>query len=562
MPFITFAQMSLMNKGIFIFFSFLALNLSQSASYAQSKAERLAVRQLKSDITYLACDDLEGRRTGTEGERKAGDYIISRYEKMKIAPYKGQYRHPFQFSYGRDIGGATTLRINNKLLKLNDEAFPLPFSANGHVTADILPDIMEQGNIWLIPVYADQEQAENPHFEPEKFMFDRAKEAAKQGATGVVFYNSYNAKYPPEFNKQTIYEPLNIPVVYLNEKGHKNHIAQAKGGSVSLDLDISIIKPSRTGNNVAAYIDNHAAHTVIIGAHYDHLGYGEDENSRLANAVKEHQIHHGADDNASGTAAVLELAGWVKKKKLRKYNYLFLNFSGEELGLFGSKAFIKDQGIDSAHTAYMINIDMIGRLNDSTNSIEVGGIGTSPAWASVASMANGDLKVKIDSSGTGPSDHTSFYNAGIPVLFLFTGLHYDYHKPTDLADRINYPGEARILTYAERIIATMDKEHIKPAFTATKSKITGKSNFKVTLGIMPDYTFSDNGVRVDGVTDGRPAVKAGVKTGDVIVKLGDNAISGMQTYMEALSKFAPGEKTQVTIIRAGKEMTMPVEFNK
>lgn len=346
-----------MNKGIFIFFSFLALNPSQSACYAQTKAERKAVKQLKADITYLASDELEGRRTGTEGERKACDYIIGRYEKMGVAPYKAAYRHPFQFTYGRDIGTTTTLRINNKSLKLNEEAFPLPFSANGHVTADILPDIMEQGNIWLIPAYADQDQADNPHFEPEKSMFERAREAAKQGATGVVFYNNYSTKYPPVFNKQTIYEALTIPVVYLNEKAYKSYIAPTQNGSVSVDLDITIARPSRTGNNIAAYIDNKASHTVIIGAHFDHLGYGEDENSRLANAVKEHQIHHGADDNASGTAAVLELAQWVKKKKLHNYNYLFLNFSGEELGLYGSKAFIKDQGIDSAQTAYHVYVE-------------------------------------------------------------------------------------------------------------------------------------------------------------------------------------------------------------
>ncbi|NDC41216.1 MAG: M28 family peptidase [Chitinophagia bacterium] len=183
---------------------------------------------------------------------------------------------------------------------------------------------------------------------------------------------------------------------------------------VPVTLDITISKTERTGTNVAAYIDNHAPYTVIIGAHFDHLGYGEDGNSLYANALKEHQIHHGADDNASGTAALMEVAQWVKHKKLKHFNYLFLHFSGEELGLYGSKAFVKDEGIDSAHTAYMLNMDMVGRLNDSTHYLNVGGVGTSPVWKEAVDMAGDDFKITIDSAGVGPSDHTSFYTQRLP----------------------------------------------------------------------------------------------------------------------------------------------------
>ncbi len=313
---------------------------------------------------------------------------------------------------------------------------------------------------------------------------------------------------------------------------------------------------------MAAYIDNDASYTVVIGAHYDHLGYGEDGNSLFANAVKEHQIHHGADDNASGTAALLEVATWIKhnRKRFRHYNYLFINFSGEELGLYGSKAFVKDQGLDSAHIAYMINMDMVGRLNDSTHALDLGGIGTSPAWAEVPAMGGADFKVVVDSSGIGPSDHTSFYNAGIPVLFFFTGSHKDYHKPSDKADLINYPGEVLVIKYVDRVLAKMDKEDSKPIFTTTRQSSLGRVNFKVTLGIMPDYTFEAGGVRVDGVSDNRPAMKAGIKQGDIITMLGENKIMGMQSYMEALSKFTPGDRTQVTVVRDGKEITLPIEL--
>jgi aminopeptidase YwaD len=208
----------------------------------------------------------------------------------------------------------------------------------------------------------------------------------------------------------------------------------------------------------------------------------------------------------------------------------------------------------------MINMDMLGRLNDSTRALTIGGVGTSPSWAWVTTIAGEDFKVVIDSSGQGPSDHTSFYNVGIPVLFFFTGLHTDYHKPTDLADRINYNGEMDAIRCVQKVVARMDQDNIKPVFTPTRQMAMGRTKFKVTLGIMPDYTYSDGGVRVDGVTDNRPAMKAGVKQGDVITQLGPEKITGMQTYMEALGKFAPGDKTIVTVKREGKELQLPIEL--
>jgi aminopeptidase YwaD len=530
---------------------------------AQKKADRKVAKQLQADISYLASDELQGRRTGTEGEKKAADYIEQWYRKVGIEPYKDQYRYPFKFTYGREIAGTTVIRINNTKIRVPEDAFPLPFTANKHVASEILPDVMEQDNIWLVPLYTEQEQAADKNFNAEKYMFEHTKEAMKQGATAVIFYDGFGGRSDIIFNSQSLYEPLEVPVVFLNYSAYQKYIKPADGasgqkGTLSLDLDIAIRNAERTGTNLAAYIDNGAPFTAIIGAHYDHLGYGEDGNSLFANAQKEHQIHHGADDNASGTAAVLEVAKWVKHKKLRNYNYLFLNFSGEELGLYGSKAFVKDQQIDSARIAYMINLDMVGRLNDSTHKLELGGVGTSPAWADVVSMGNDNFRISIDSSGTGPSDHTSFYNAGIPVLFFFTGQHKDYHKPSDKADAINYNGEVQVINYVDKVVATIDKEDVKPPFTPTKQKSVGKTAFKVTLGIMPDYSFQEGGVRVDGVSDNRPAMRAGIKQGDVIIKLGEYKIGGMQSYMDALGKFNPGDKTQVTLNREGKELVLPI----
>ncbi len=545
-----------------LFFLFVAIT-SSSFVHGQSKKDRKVIGQLQADIGYLASDSLEGRRTGTDGERKAADYIERRYKEEDIPPYKAQYRYPFNFVYGKKISDATKISINGTLLQLNEEAFPLPFSGNKHVYSEILPEIMEQGNIWLVPLYADKTEADDPHFDYEKSLYDRAKQLEKQGASGILFYENFEGSSEPAFNRHSEYDAVGIPIAFLKRNAYRKYIqGDSQKSALSVDINISINKAERTGTNLAAYIDNEVPYTVIIGAHYDHLGYGEDENSLFANAVKEHKVHHGADDNASGTAALLQVAKWVKSKKLHHYNYLFINFSGEELGLFGSKAFVKDQQIDSTHIAYMINMDMVGRLNDSTHALTLGGVGTSPVWEEVIGMAGDDFKINIDSSGVGPSDHTSFYYAGIPVLFFFTGTHRDYHKPSDMPDLINYPGETLVLKYVDRVIAAMDRENEKPKFTATKQTSIGRVNFKVTLGIMPDYTFETGGVRVDGVSDNRPAMKAGLKPGDIITKLGENKIMGMQSYMEALGKFIPGDKTQVTVIREGKEITLPIELNK
>jgi C-terminal processing protease CtpA/Prc len=165
----------------------------------------------------------------------------------------------------------------------------------------------------------------------------------------------------------------------------------------------------------------------------------------------------------------------------------------------------------------------------------------------------------VDSSGAGPSDHTSFYRAGVPVLFVFTGLHTDYHKPSDDAEKLNYDGETQVLRYVYNIVEQMDKQP-KPKFKTTKEATVGKVRFKVTLGIMPDYSFQEGGVKVDGVTDGKPAIKAGIKAGDIITQLGSHKVNGMQTYMEALGAFKEGDKTEVTIIRGEDEIKLPIEF--
>jgi len=276
----------------------------------------------------------------------------------------------------------------------------------------------------------------------------------------------------------------------------------------------------------------------------------------------EKHIHNGADDNASGTAALVELARMLKKAKLKNNNYLFAAFSGEELGLFGSKYFVENPTIDLKSVNYMINLDMVGRLNDSSKTIIIGGYGTSPQWGSIIKTnKKSPLKISIDSSGTGPSDHTSFYRKDIPVLFYFTGLHADYHKPTDDFDKINYPGELSVIKHIYNVIETLDENKTKLVFRKTReTQSSTATRFNVTLGIVPDYTFNGSGIRVDGVSDGRPAQKAGIKTGDIIVQMGNNAITSMESYMESLGKFKKGETTKVKIKRGKETIEATVQF--
>ena len=315
------------------------------------------------------------------------------------------------------------------------------------------------------------------------------------------------------------------------------------------------------GHNVVAYIDNKAENTVILGAHFDHLGYNEYGGSTYRGEKDEKpKIHNGADDNASGTSALLVLAEALSKNEFKKNNYLFIAFTGEEEGLLGSNYFCKHPTIDLAKVTYMINMDMVGRLDTAKNSVQVGGYGTSPAWGKVfGTMPSEHFKIKFDSSGTGPSDHTSFYNVGIPVLFFFTGTHSDYHKPSDDEDKINYTDELRIVKYMYTLIGKLDAEP-KMAFTKTREDSSAKVSFKVTLGIMPDYTFEGKGVSVDGVTDGKPAAKSGIKRGDTIIQLGEIKTDDMQTYMKALSKFTKGDTSKVKIVRDKKELIFDITF--
>jgi hypothetical protein len=525
------------------------------------KADKVVITNLQAHITYLADDKLEGRRAGTNGEKLASEYISNEFKKAGLEP-KGEkgWLQPFEIYEGKQINASTLLFINDRELKLNDEYFPFVFCPGASIEAAVSPSLKETGVPWFTDLKdVIEDNKENPHFDLINAIKTIAGKGADRGATALFVYNSSAVADDLKFDARDNSKPLAIPVVYLTAKACKQYLAD-ESATLDLKLKTIISDKKRTGNNVIGYINNGAPATIVIGAHYDHLGFGEDGNSLLRTGEK--QIHNGADDNASGTAALIELARLLKLSKDKNNNYIFIAFSGEELGLFGSKYFTEHPTVDLQSVNYMINMDMVGRLNDSSKTITVGGYGTSPAWGNVFTALSKQkyISIKYDSSGVGPSDHTSFYLKNIPVLFFFTGLHSDYHKPTDDAAKINYTGELFIIKYIQSLV-TQTNNKGKLAFQKTREPATTTSaRFSVTLGIMPDYTFSGSGVRVDGVTDGRPAQKAGIQTGDIIVQLGSFDTNSLEAYMQALGKFHKGDKTTVKYKRGPDTKEGNVEF--
>lgn len=314
-------------------------------------------------------------------------------------------------------------------------------------------------------------------------------------------------------------------------------------------------KTSVRGKNVVAYIDNKAAQTIILGAHYDHLGWGLPAHSVYRG---EPAIHNGADDNASGVASLIELARFLKSSSFKNNNYLLIAFSGEELGLYGSKWFVEHVKYDSTNSNYMLNFDMVGRVD--SNKVVVGGVGTSSFWAEAMKKISTPLHIKTIESGIGPSDHTSFYLKNIPVLHFFSGQHKDYHKPSDDEGKINYQGMEDIIDYVKQLVSHLDNKGKIPFIKTKDDSNENTPKFTVTLGVMPDYTFEGEGMRIDGVTDGKPASKAGLIQGDIVIQLGEVKVTDMMGYMTALSKLKKGDVSTIKIKRAGEVLEKEIKF--
>jgi aminopeptidase YwaD len=528
------------------------------------------LKRIKTDVEFLADDRLEGRAPGTKGIDIARDYIAKRFLKVGVIPMGESSTYYQQFTVPEPVAvdKKGTYVIFTDTLFVSKINYAVLQSENGSVSGKAVwvgygisaPELEYndykkikslEGKIAVMDVSSPD--GIHPHSKYAKYhdLGNRIALAKGKGAVGVVLVNLGDMANDPKSRYRTI-RSSGIPVFFVGDDNTAQKIKKAK----KITISVSQEEVEADAYNVVGYIDNGQPTTVVIGAHYDHLGWGG-EGSRAPGV---HAIHNGADDNASGTAALIALAEYLgKKEDLTGHNYLFLAFSAEERGLLGSKYFVANPTFNIDQTAYMINMDMVGRLRD--GALQIGGTGTAAQWNKVIENTQcEELSFKLDPSGIGPSDHSSFYTNGIPVLHFFTGSHDDYHKPEDDADKINYMGIGSIVSLIKTIMREVDGLQ-RLDYQETKDNNARKApRFSVTLGILPDYLYEDGGVKVDGVTEGKAAAAAGLQKGDIIMELGDFTIADIYAYMDALAAFKKGDEVKIVYLREGEKMNGKVKF--
>ena len=519
------------------------------------KADKILIQNLTNHIKFLASDELEGRRAGTMGEQKAVDYIIGQYQGLAIQPMgENGFIQNFTIDEGKKFAANGFLKVNDQQAVIVNDFFILSNSGTKQFNSRASISLNEANQVWFKDVNdAIEENTNNPHFDINEWVRNTATEIKSKGAVALFLHNSGTVVDNIQFNKYDSSKSLDLPVVYFTKEGYAKLFSDQLG-TYAIEANIQFEHPTRTAHNVVGFIDNKAENTVIIGAHLDHLGYNEDKNGLDLN----NNIHNGADDNASGTAALIELAKSLLNKAPKKNNYLIIHFSGEELGLLGSKYWLAHPTY-KGNFNYMINMDMVGRY-DTVRKLTIGGYGTSSKWAEILAKTPTPLITHYDSAGTGPSDHASFYRKDMPVLFMFTGSHSDYHKASDDWDKINYVGEKEVVRLVQNIIKTTDS-YGKLDFLKTREQSMGKSTkFTVSLGVMPDYAFTGTGVRIEGTSQGKLGEKLGLKSADVLLQLGDFKLIDVTSYMQALGKFKKGDKTVLVVKRGTEELKYAIQF--
>jgi len=628
-----------------------------------------SIERLRAHIEYLASDKLEGRRTGTAGANLAAEYIareFSRYGLRRSIGYDtagmsileadspNRYLQKFPYVSGVELGEHNLFYVNPgraddiAQYRVGEDWMPLGISSNGKVSgaemvfagygissAELKYDDYSASSAKdrVAIVFAGNPDGDNPHGQFVRAGEIRFKAAAARaaGARALLIISS-EEKLNDDRLSRLSYDnagEAGIPVLVISRRlGQKllaagslteyQAAADARGANNTqlrapisvrkLDLSTEVTRRLSPSANVVGILDGSDPtlknEVIVIGAHYDHLGHGGEGSL----APREGEIHHGADDNASGTAGMLELARLFSSQKLRpRRTIVFMAFSGEEEGLLGSNYYVNNPIVPLANIVTMINMDMIGRMKD--NKLIVGGVGTAPDWRQALAAANAPERMRVavapptpgdmprpvstvgrempgreipivtgsngnpvvtlsfekpfdltlNEDGFGPSDHSSFYAKQIPVLFFWTGSHEDYHKPSDTADKINYADEARILSLIRRIVFDIDTNDKRPVYAVAKSESTGRaSGFRVYLGTIPNYADSNDGLLLDGVRDDSPAAKAGIKAGDKIVKLAGRDVKNVYDYTYALGEMKAGQEYEVELMRAGERIKLVI----
>lgn len=563
--------------------------------------QEITVNELKYHVGFLASDSLQGRGSGTEGNNIAAEYLEKEIQSygLKPAGVGGTYFQPFDVVTGLEAGTTTALRVADHSFEVNKDYRPLGMAADTSAQSDVVligygisaPDLKYDDyadadvNGKIVAVLRYSPDGDNPHSKFYDYAPIRRKVglAAEKGAAGVLIVTGpvdgddelmklesdmARSDYgipAASVLRQAVCEILGIQEDALKryqETLNRTKKPESIYGNNKTFLQTEVIVNKARTQNVLGLLPGTDPklrdEIVVIGAHFDHLGMGGANSLYIGPPA----IHNGADDNASGTSAILELAQKLSKSPLKR-SVLFAGFSGEEMGLLGSKYFVEHPTVDTSKIAVMFNFDMVGRLTDS--NLIVHGSGTSPDFKSMMEELNRDyhFNLTLKEDGNGPSDFASFYQIDKPVLAFFTNLHSDYHRPSDDADKINYEGEREVVNYAYEAIVRVGNAEVRPAFVKVASSADRPMRgFRATLGIIPSYADNSEGLKIDGVSPGKAADMAGMKKGDLIVRFGGKVIKNVYDYTYALGEYKAGDKVEVTVIRDGKEVKLEAILQK
>jgi hypothetical protein len=553
-------------------------------------------------VKYLASEELQGRGSGTPGADKAARYIADEFRKsgLKPAGEGGTFFQTFPVFTGVKLGERNRLILKAGKValtpKVERDFMPLSYSANGFANAPMVfagygiskPDlgyddyagIDVRGKVVLVLRHTPDGD-EGGKFGPFAMLHYKTLTAREKGAAGILLLTGPASDRPEnlgEFRLESASADAGIPAAFVKREFVEKLIApktlrdlqttMAHGRPASFelpeskaDLRVNVLRQTARTRNVVALLEGSDPalknEVVVVGAHYDHLGLG---GSHSLSASGKPEIHYGADDNASGTAGLLELAQYfaAHREKLGR-SLLFMAFSGEEVGLIGSDYWTRRPTIPLSRVAAMINMDMIGRLRDDT--LTVIGAGTSPAWKPLLEEANAGRGFTLKTegaalSGFGGSDQQSFNAKDIPVLFFWTGSHPDYHKPSDTWDKVNTHGQAKLLGLVADVIERTSRMGARPQFVKVPQATPAGGGFRVSLGTIPDYAAEVEGVALQGVREGSPADRAGIKAGDVLVEFDGKRIRNVQEYTAVLSGARPNVPVRIVVLRGGERVTL------
>ena len=566
----------------------------------------VTVDELKKHVSYLASDDLKGRRTGTEGDSLAAEYIRSELKKNGFVPLYEKGFQRFRVTDKIISGPANSLILNGASLKLDTDFAPFAFSDNNSFSGEVVFagygfDINDDSLKWkdyegldvkgkIVMILRADPEIEKTMSIFMKYSKDRDKvlQAKDMGAAAVLLVSG--KVFDPEDRFEplakgdqsvgipvfrisrkiadSIMEPKKLSIEDLEKKLNEQHRPNSFSTRISISGHSDVIQTTVPTRNVVMVLPGRDKvlknEYVVLGAHFDHLGMGgAGSGSRIPDTVA---VHRGADDNASGVAMILELAEKLAANPTNlKRSIAVVAFSGEEMGLLGSKRFVDNSEIDLSKVNAMVNMDMVGRLNESS-MLQIGGVGTAEPFKNILTTANDTtiLKLSLSEEGYGPSDHAAFYGKNVPVLFVSSGAHLDYHTPADTWDKINYGGMIKIADLSYRVISELANMDSKLVFKEAGPKEVvsrGMRRKGVTLGIMPDFAGNvKNGLRADLITPGRPAAIGGMKKGDIITSINGKPVNNIQDYMFRMGQLKHGETINVEVLREGKKEVLLIQL--